>query len=34
MTPYLFAAYHIAGLAIIVIAAVRAHNRMFGDDQK
>lgn len=30
---WLFAAYHIAGLAIIVVAAIRAHNRMFGDDQ-
>lgn len=30
---WLFAAYHIAGLAIIVVAAVRAHNRMFGEDQ-
>ena len=29
---WLFAAYHIAGLALIVIAAIRMHNRMFGDE--
>lgn len=29
---YLAAIYYVAALAIIVIVAVRAHNRMFGDE--
>ena len=30
---YLAAAYYVGALAIIVVVAIRAHNRMFGDDQ-
>ena len=31
---YLAACYYIGALVTIVILAVRAHNRMFGDDQQ
>jgi hypothetical protein len=31
---WLYAIYHIAALAVIVIGAVRMHNRMYGDDQQ
>ena len=31
---WLFAAYHIAGLAIIVVAAIRLHNKMFEEEEK
>ena len=30
---YLAAAYYIGALATIVVLAIRAHNRMFGDDK-
>lgn len=30
---YLFAAYYVGALAVIVIAAIASHNRMFGDDK-
>lgn len=28
---WIYAAYHIAALVIIVVSAIRMHNRMFGD---
>ena len=30
---YLAAAYYVGALAVIVIGAIRMHNRMFGDDE-
>ena len=30
---FLAAAYYVAALALITVLAIRAHNRMFGDDQ-
>lgn len=30
---YLAATYYVGALAVIVIGAIRMHNRMYGDDQ-
>lgn len=31
---YITAAWHVCAFAAIVILAIRAHNRMWGDDEK